>query len=154
MQHSESNTRENGKPAKSGNGSGLNPAGLSQAGQGRRTFIGAAAAALFAGVVIQITGCSTDDKEDPGTGNTGDGAKTGSVLSNHPAPHKAVITKAQLDAGGQLTLEIQGSSDHGHSVTLTADQVADIKAGDHAMTSSTSFTPSGGSGHSHVVMFN
>jgi hypothetical protein len=132
------------------NGTGSND-GLTRAGQGRRTFIGAAAAALFAGVVIQITGCSTeDDTGNPGAG----GAKTGAVLSNHPAPHKAVITKAQLDAGGGLTLDIQGSSDHSHSLTLSADQVTTIKGGGHVMIDSTSTTPPGGTAHAHSVMFN
>lgn len=129
---------------------GLKPDPLTRTGQGRRAFIGAAAAALFAGVAIQITGCSTEDKEDPGSA----GANTGVVFGNHPTPHKAVITKAQLDAGGGVTLDIQGSSDHGHSVTLNAEQVAAIKAGAHAMTSSTTYTPSGGTGHAHEVMFN
>ena len=141
MHNSESNTQKNGTYTREA---------LTQDGQGRRTFIGAAAAALFAGIAIQITGCSTDDKEDPGAG----GAKTGDVLSNHAAPHKAVITKAQLDAGGGVTLDIQGSSDHSHSVTLTADQVATIKSGEHAMTSSTSGAAPGGIAHAHEVMFN
>ncbi len=146
MQQSESNTRIDGGTADgevTGNG-------LTHAGQGRRIFIGAAAAALFAGVAIQITGCSTDDKEEPAAS----GDKPGIVLGNHPAPHKAVITKAQFDAGGAVTLDIQGASDHTHSVAFNADQVALIKAGQHAMTSSTTYTPSGGTGHAHEVMFN
>jgi hypothetical protein len=157
MHHSDSNTQATGNPAnpsETGPGpAGLNTTGLTEAGQGRRTFIGAAAAALLAGAVIQITGCSSDDK---GTGNPnpGDGSKAGAVLENHASPHKAVITKAQLDAGGGLTLDIQGLSGHSHSITLNADQVATIKAGEHAMTSSTTYTPPGGTGHGHVVMFN
>jgi hypothetical protein len=149
MQQSESNTRIDGGDGnvdRTGNG-------LTHAGQGRRIFIGAAAAALFAGVAIQITGCSTDDKDDA-ENPSASGDKSGVVLGNHPAPHKAVITKAQFDAGGGVTLDIQGSSDHTHSVVFTADQVATIKAGQHAMTSSTTFTPSGGAGHAHEVMFN
>lgn len=154
MQHSESGARISGKtlnPMEAGSGfAASDAAGLTPAGQGRRTFIGAAAAALFAGVAIQITGCSTDDKDEPDTG----GAASGTVFSNHPAPHKAVITRAQLDAGGEITLDIQGSSDHPHSLMLNADQVAAIKAGEHAMTSSTSNASPGGASHAHVVMFN
>lgn len=146
MQQSESNTRIDG-----GKGNGeMTGDVLTNAGQGRRLFIGAAAAALFAGVAIQITGCSTDDKEEPAAS----GDKTGIVLGNHPAPHKAVITKAQFDAGGGVTLDIQGASDHTHTVVFTAEQVATIKSGQHAMTSSTTFTPPGGTGHAHEVMFN
>ena len=72
MQIRESNALAEGNPANPAE-AGPNPAGsdatgLTQAGQGRRTFIGAAAAALFAGIAIQITGCSTDDKEEPASG--------------------------------------------------------------------------------------
>lgn len=149
MQQSESNTRIGGAD---GNG-GITGNGLTNAGQGRRIFIGAAAAALFAGIAIQVTGCSTDDKDDAGNPSA-NGDKSGVVLGNHPAPHKAAITKAQFEAGGGVTLDIQGSSDHTHTVVFTAEQVAAIKAGQHAMTSSTTYTPSGGSGHAHEVMFN
>lgn len=120
-----------------------NTAANAKDGFGRRQFIGAAAAALLAGVVIQITGCSTDDKEDTG------GVKTAVVSSNHAAPHKAIITKAQLDAGGGLTLDIKGSSDHAHTVVFSAEQVLAIKAGTHIMKlSSEDFS------HTHQVMFN
>lgn len=134
MRNSESKTQDNGIESTDG---------LTEAGLGRRTFIGTAAAALLAGVVIQITGCSTDDKEEPKSEG-----ETGLITDNHPAPHKAIITAAQLTAGGNLTLDIQGSADHTHSVVLTADQMADIKAGNHVMGTSTV------TGHAHVVMFN
>lgn len=157
MHHGESDSLTHGNPANRPEGvsdvSGSDATGLSPVGRGRRTFIGAAAAALFAGVAIQITGCSTDDKGDAGNPSAS-GDKSGVVTGNHPAPHKAVITKAQLDADGSVTLDIQGDSDHTHSVTFNADQVATIKSGGHAMTSSTVHTPPGGIGHAHQVMFN
>jgi hypothetical protein len=113
---------------------------------GRRQFLGAAAAALLAGVLIQITGCSsTDDGSDAPPA----GSKSAVITDNHPTPHKAVITKAQLDAGGALTLDIQGAADHNHTVSLTADQVVSIKAGNHNMVA-TSTTNS----HNHMAMFN
>lgn len=115
------------------------------AGFTRRTFLGTAAAALFAGALIQITGCSTDDKEDAAPA----GNLNGSISDNHPSPHKAVITKAQIDAGGAVTLDIKGAAGHTHTVTFTADQVADIKSGAMAMALSTSTEA-----HQHTVMFN
>ncbi|MDB5104998.1 MAG: hypothetical protein JWP91_2687 [Fibrobacteres bacterium] len=121
--------------------------GKEKTGFGRRRFIGAAAAALFAGVAIQITGCTTDDKADPPA--TGEGDKTATISDNHPAPHKAVITKAQLSAGGAVTLDIQGAADHGHSLALTAEQVATIKAGTMVMLNSTVT-----GAHQHMIMFN
>jgi hypothetical protein len=51
-------------------------------------------------------------------------------------------------------LDIQGSSDHSHSVSFSAEQVAIIKSGEHAMTSSTVAASPGGTPHSHIVMFN
>ncbi|HKP94734.1 MAG TPA: hypothetical protein VJ385_03155 [Fibrobacteria bacterium] len=118
-------------------------------GIGRREFIGAAAAALFAGVVIQITGCGTDD--DGGDDASADGSATGSISDNHPAPHKAVVTKAQIDAGGAVSLDIQGSANHSHTVQLSAADMATLKARNHVMATSTS---GGADPHTHMVMFN
>lgn len=108
----------------------------------RRTFLGASAAALFAGIAIQITGCSTEE-DSPAA----DGSLSGSIQDNHG--HKAVVTKVQLEAGGAVTLGIQGSADHTHNVELTVDEMATLKKGLHVMkTSSTTGS------HSHTVMFN
>jgi hypothetical protein len=117
-------------------------------GIGRREFLGAAAAALFAGVVIQITGCTDDN---PASSQGGNGDVAGSIAENHTSPHKAVITKAMLDAGGAVELDIQGSSNHSHTVSLSADQVVQIKAKQMVMLDSSS---GGAPSHVHMVMFN
>ncbi|MDB5048017.1 MAG: hypothetical protein JWO30_1088 [Fibrobacteres bacterium] len=120
-----------------------------KSGFGRREFIGAAAAALFAGVVIQITGCGTDSSDE--TQATQDGSATGTISNNHPTPHKAVITKARVDAGGALDLDIQGAADHTHTVSLSADDMINIKAKIMVMM----FSSDGGTDpHNHMVMFN
>ena len=114
----------------------------------RREFIGAAAAALFAGVLIQITGCTTDDKTE--SNHVPAGSVVGFISDNHAdTPHKAVITKAQLDAGGGITLDIQGAAPHTHTLTLSADEMATIKAGNHVMGTTTTTEK-----HSHTVMLN
>jgi hypothetical protein len=118
-------------------------------GLGRREFLGAAAAALFAGVVIQITGCSSDD--NPASSQGGNGDVTGFISENHPSPHKAVITKAMVDAGGAIDLDITGSAGHSHTVSLTADQMALIKSKLHVMLDSSA---GGSDSHKHMVMFN
>jgi hypothetical protein len=111
-------------------------------GMGRREFIGAAAAALFAGVVITMTGCSEDDPAGP----AGDGSVAGTIANNHG--HSVRITKAEIEAGGAIKLTFTGG-DHTHTVDLTAEDVAKIKsgAGVHDAVSSTT------NGHSHGIMF-
>jgi hypothetical protein len=119
-----------------------------QIGIGRRTFIGSAAAALFAGVLIQITGCTTDDKEDAPSGSL-----TGSIAGNHG--HSAVITKAILDAGGAVVLDIRGSAGHTHTVSLSADEMVTLKAKGHVMTDTSIRSESTADDkHTHMVMFN
>lgn len=107
----------------------------------RREFIEAAAMALFAGVVIQITGCDSI--------NDSDGSVSGQISANHG--HQAIVTKVQLNEGTGLTLDIQGSSDHNHTVVLTAQDLKDIKAGIQVSRSS---SHDGFENHNHVVTFN
>lgn len=54
--------------------------------------------------------------------------RVGTISLNHG--HTAVITVAQLVAGGALKLEIQGSSIHGHALELSADEVGRIRRGE------------------------
>lgn len=121
----------------------------------RREFISAAAAlAMLGGAGITI-GCSSSET---GTGPTpppppppGTGPKIGSVADNHG--HNATIQGAQLDAGGAITLSIQGTAPHTHIVVLSATQAASIKAGSRVVVQSS--TEEGLLGpHSHNVTFN
>ena len=142
----------------------------------RREFIGAAAAALFAGIAVTLVGCddgtlgATDTNvNEPGapilpdapgttpskqTANAGavsaTADRTGTVGANHPAPgdHVAIITGATLDAGGAFVLHIMGNAAHDHTVSLTAQQMSDIKAG--VMVSQLS---SSTLAHTHTVTF-
>lgn len=91
---------------------------------GRREFIGAAAA-VFAGVVITVTGCSED--EPTGSGNGGKQALVesgGSPAHNH----SGTVTKAELDAGVAMILTVSGNG-HTHEVPLSAQDIANIKSG-------------------------
>jgi hypothetical protein len=112
-------------------------------GMGRREFIGAAASALFAGVVITVTGCSEDDPAGPAK----DGSVSGTIANNHG--HSVTITKAQIDAGGEVTLTFTGGA-HSHTVTLAPAQVAMIKSGAGVHSDCVSTTTEG---HSHNLMF-
>jgi hypothetical protein len=70
---------------------------------------------------------------------------TGVVSGNHPLPHVAVITAAQLSAGIGIILDISNGL-HSHTVTLTGVRVS--------VESSTDTHSGGGDPHSHMVTFN
>ncbi len=109
----------------------------------RRVFLGAAASALFAGVAITILGCGEESSTGP---KAESGDKVGDISGNHG--HSAIIKKAVLDAGGALTLDIQGSAGHTHTVSLTADEMTQLKSGT-MVTKDSSTTNS----HNHSIMF-
>lgn len=117
---------------------------LQSNGMGRRKFIGAAAAALFAGVVITVTGCDEDDPAGPVNGD-----RAGTVDSANSHTHSVKITKAQIDASGDVTLTFSTTSGHSHDLVVSAADVAKLKAGGqvHALPSTTT------SGHLHTVHF-
>lgn len=119
----------------------------------RRDFTLKSALAVLAGATITLTGCESDSPTAPSNGSNGGGGggnsgdETGTVSANHG--HEAVITSAELAAGNAITLDITGTADHPHTVTLTMDEVAMIDAGDTVVkTSSTD------GGHLHTVTFN
>jgi hypothetical protein len=123
----------------------------------RREFTAEAALAALAGVVITVSGCggggggggysspSSPSTPSAAGGNSSD--KSGTISDNHG--HLAVVTGAQLIAGNVVQLDIRGSADHTHMVTLTAAAIQTIQAGRPAVTDSTSST-----GHAHSVTFN
>lgn len=110
-------------------------------GMGRREFVGAAAAALFAGVSITLVGCSEDEPTAPAKGDV-----AGTINGNHG--HSVTITKVQIEAGAGVTLTLSGGG-HPHNITLTAEQVALVKSGAGVHDGVTTST----NGHTHSVMF-
>jgi hypothetical protein len=121
----------------------------------RRQFTLASAMAILSGVAITITsacGGSSSSPTSPGTPTptptpTASGDKVGVVSSNHG--HVAVITGAKLTAGGELSLDIQGSASHTHKVELSAADITAI-AGNQRVARESSTDSS----HSHTVTFN
>ena len=71
----------------------------------------------------------------------------GAISGNHG--HTAVITAAQLTAGGSLALDIQGSSTHSHGVQLSGAEADSIAANQTGSKESTN-----NDGHTHTVTFN
>ena len=126
----------------------------------RREFTREASLAFLAGVVVVISDCggggggSTSGDGyggNPAAGNpaptSADGSKTGTISANHG--HVAVITSAELQAGGVLALSIAGTAGHDHTVNLVAQAMQDIKDNKKVAKESTSTA-----GHTHMVTFN
>jgi hypothetical protein len=128
-----------------------------QAALDRREFTLRSALALLGGTTILISpGCGgggggyqSPSAPSSSGGTTTGGAQPdtlGTISSNHG--HQAVITAAQLAAGGVLQLNIQGAADHPHMVELTADDLQKIKS-----QQSVSRECSSTSAHTHMVTF-
>jgi hypothetical protein len=114
----------------------------------RREFTTEALMLALSGVAITISGCGGSSPGSPSpTGGGGTGDKTGVVSANHG--HRASVTSAMLVAGNMVQLDIRGTADHTHEVTLTTDAIQAIKGGRAVVTSSTS-----ASAHAHSVTFN
>ena len=69
----------------------------------------------------------------------------GTVGENHAVPHVAVVTGAQITAGAAITLDISNGF-HSHTVSLTAAQVGQLKAGAQVSVASSMNPHSDGSG--------
>ena len=68
------------------------------------------------------------------------------IAGNHPQPHVLVIPLSDLDLTAAKTYDIQGSADHAHSVTFSAAQLAQLKAGSMVTVTSTETLS-----HTHAV---
>jgi hypothetical protein len=125
----------------------------------RRRFTQEAGLAFLAGVSVTVSGCgggggtgmnSGDDYGPPTSSTppqTASGNKSGSIASNHG--HEAVITAAELAAGGDVRVNIAGTAGHNHVVDLPAQAVREIRDGQAVQKESSSTD-----GHVHVVTFN
>jgi len=121
----------------------------------RREFTLAAAMAVLSGVAISVSACGGGDASSSpaspsptGSGSTPGGSdKVGSISSNHG--HSAVITSAQLGASGGITLNIQGTAGHPHTVALTGADLSAIAANRRVSQES-----SNDASHTHTVTFN
>jgi hypothetical protein len=122
---------------------------MGKSGMDRREFLGATTKAALGVVVFQIMGCDKEETTGPGVVVN----RNGSIESNHASgnEHKVIITKVQLDAGGELTLSIKGNADHDHTVTISAENMAKLKSGGvvHMLESASGGSPA----HTHMVHF-
>jgi hypothetical protein len=113
----------------------------------RRSFNLAWVYALLGTATITVLGCD-DDNTSPVARTPDTTADTVGVISNNHG-HTAVITGAQMMAGGALRLSIRGNADHDHMISLTAADVASVRGG-----SRVSVTSTNAEGHMHTVAFN
>jgi hypothetical protein len=112
----------------------------------RREFTVKSVLALLSGVVITITGCGSDTPGGPSP-DPEPGDAVGAISANHG--HTAVITSAQLASPTSISLDIQGSAAHSHTVALTQAEVGQVANGARV-----SKLSSNDQGHSHTVTFN
>jgi hypothetical protein len=68
------------------------------------------------------------------------------IAANHPQPHALLIPVTDLDSTTAKTYDIQGAADHSHTVTFSAAQLAQLKAGTMVTVTSTTTL-----GHEHQV---
>jgi hypothetical protein len=119
----------------------------------RRDFTLAAAMAILSGVAISVSGCggsnssSSPASPSPASSTPTGSDKTGTISSNHG--HSAVIASAQLGASGGITMNIQGTSGHPHTVALTGADLTAIAANQRVAKES-----SNDASHTHTVTFN
>jgi len=112
---------------------------------GRREFTTTSILAMLGGVAITISGCSDDKPTQPSQPAAED--KTGTISANHG--HVAVVTAAQQTTGAAVTLSIQGTAAHTHTVDVTVAELVNIRAGQRVAKDSSSTNS-----HTHTVTFN
>jgi len=114
----------------------------------RREFARHASLAFLGGVTVTMSACGGGGYSSPTTSSPAQspGDEVGQISANHG--HRAVITAAELMAGGALKLDIRGDADHTHTVDLPAQAVQDVREGKPVQTQSTT-TQS----HAHGVTF-
>lgn len=118
----------------------------------RKSFIKKVAATFLVSIpVVNLWSCS-DDSEDMGTGDGGDGGDDVSCVDNGTSTsitdnhgHAISVSKEDVSNGVEKTYDITGTGSHSHTVTVTADNFATLKDNDSVTVESTV------SGHSHSI---
>jgi hypothetical protein len=107
--------------------------------------VGESAAALLGGATLLVSACASEAPTTPETPED----EVGAIALTHG--HRAVVTAAQLAAGGALRIEIKGESIHGHALDLLPDDLARIRRGEAVTVLS---APGWEDKHDHRVTFN
>jgi hypothetical protein len=110
----------------------------------RRAFTLDAALAILGGCVITITNTACGDDSPAPTPNPSD--VSGSISANHG--HTAAITAAQITTGSAVSLNIQGTATHPHTVSVSQSELTTLRN-----RQSVTIASSNDSGHTHDVTF-
>jgi hypothetical protein len=78
-------------------------------------------------VLLSLQACGGGGDSGSGNGAFGVGCNAITITSNHG--HSLNVPTADLTSTGPKTYNIQGTADHNHTVTLTAQQLQDLKNG-------------------------
>jgi hypothetical protein len=89
-------------------------------------------------------GSSSDSGGSPGAGHCLANGTSAAIGANHG--HALTVTKADVAAGLDKTYDIQGSSLHAHSVTITAAMFAQLAAN-----TAVSATSTVAAAHDHAI---
>lgn len=120
----------------------------------RREFTLEAALAILAGCVITVSeacGSSSSSTPAPSPAPVATADVNGVIGTNHG--HVAVVTAAQINAGGAVTMSIQGTAAHPHTVTLAQADFTALRNRQAINTTSTTDFSSFFGNHSHTVTF-
>jgi hypothetical protein len=100
--------------------------------------------------IVVASGCSSDDANDEGAGESGDAdcssGATGNISANHG--HSASVPAADITAGAAKDYDITGTASHSHTISLDAMDMANLAGGASVMVTSTA---GGTDGHTHDV---
>ena len=115
----------------------------------RREFTLEAALAILAGCVITVSdACSKNSTPAPTPPPTD---INGTISSNHN--HAALVTGAQISAGAAVTLNIQGTAAHPHTVALAQADLQTLRNRQPVTRESSSDQSNTFGLHSHSVTF-
>jgi ABC-type Zn uptake system ZnuABC Zn-binding protein ZnuA len=119
-----------------------------QEGIDRREFTLQAAMAILAGCTIIVAeGCGGSSMQPSPTPQTAAPSDvSGSITANHG--HTAMITGAQITTGSAISLNIQGTATHPHTVEISQSDLQSLRNRQAVTHDSTN-----NGGHTHTVTF-
>ena len=115
----------------------------------RREFTLDAALAILAGCVITISdACGSSTSPTPAAPPTD---VTGTITANHN--HAALITAVQITTGNAITVNIQGTAAHPHTLSITQAHLTTLRNRQSVARESSTDQSNTFGLHSHTVTF-